>query len=548
MQPVTDLDPQPTDLPPAFPSPFDEPRPHPVAQQAANLLEADLRAGWIAPGLPTAILDGTDGGKMFGVLVVENSAGRIGFLRAYSGMLDGRWDVAGFVPPLFDRAVRAQVEPAGDAVVKALSAEVETLAHAPELAAARGACASLAVQQAEELAEFRERRLGNREQRHARRAMLAADDAAAREALDQESRGDKSERRRIAAAHELERQALHEVREQLEQRLLDAAHRRQTYCRALMSQIHDTYQVVNARGESRSLRELYSPGEPPAGAGDCAAPKLLAFAYAHGLRPVALAEFWWGAPPNTGGRIAGAFYSACRDKCAPLLPFMLDGLAVATLRAFAPPAVRNAELRIVFEDAWLVVLDKPAGQLSVPGRSAIQDSVLARLRARSPEAPDLLLVHRLDMDTSGLLVAAKDLQTHKDLQRQFARREVVKRYIAWVAGRVDAARGTIDLAMRPDIGDRPRQIHDPIQGKSAVTDWVVEERTAERTRVALFPRTGRTHQLRVHAAHPLGLGSPIVGDRLYGHVGGRLMLHAEALEFRHPHTGQSIRFESPAPF
>jgi tRNA pseudouridine32 synthase/23S rRNA pseudouridine746 synthase len=227
---------------------------------------------------------------------------------------------------------------------------------------------------------------------------------------------------------------------------------------------------------------------------------------------------------------------------------MLEGLAVASVRAFDPPAVRNAELRIVFEDDWLVVVDKPAGQLSVPGRSAIKDSVLARLRARSPEAPELLLVHRLDMDTSGLLVAAKDLQTHKDLQRQFARREVHKRYAAWVAGGVDGAKGTIDLPMRADIGDRPRQIHDPLQGKSAVTDWVVEERMAERTRVALFPRTGRTHQLRVHAAHPLGLGSPIVGDRLYGHVGGRLMLHAEALEFRHPQTGQSIRFESPAPF
>jgi tRNA pseudouridine32 synthase/23S rRNA pseudouridine746 synthase len=316
-----------------------------------------------------------------------------------------------------------------------------------------------------------------------------------------------------------------------------------------MKRIHDTYVVPNARGERRPLRALFAPGEPPSGAADCAAPKLLAHALTHGLRPLALAEFWWGAPPPSGGRVSGAFYAACRDKCGPLLPFMLDGLRIASPRAFSPPAVVTESLAIVFEDAWIVVVDKPRGLLSVPGRDAsVTDSVLARLRARYPHATGPLLVHRLDLDTSGLLVAALDPRTHAALQRQFARREVQKRYVAWVEGHVRGERGTIDFPMRVDLHDRPRQIHDPVHGKSAVTEWQVLERSGERTRVAFFPRTGRTHQLRVHAAHPLGLGTPIVGDRLYGHQDVRLFLHAESLSFRHPETGRLVSFERRAPF
>jgi tRNA pseudouridine32 synthase/23S rRNA pseudouridine746 synthase len=316
-----------------------------------------------------------------------------------------------------------------------------------------------------------------------------------------------------------------------------------------MRRLHDTYAVPNARGEHRLLRTLYSTGEPPSGAADCAAPKLLAHAFRHGLRPLALAEFWWGAPPPAGGRVAGAFYAACRDKCAPLLPFMLEGLRLAPPRAFAPPDVEAHALPIVYEDAWLVVVDKPCGLLSVPGKdAAVTDSVLARLRARHPHATGPLLVHRLDLDTSGLLVAALDAETFADLQRQFAQREVRKRYVAWLEGRVEAERGTIDFPLRVDLDDRPRQIHDPVHGKPAVTEWHVLERRGERTRVAFFPLTGRTHQLRVHAAHPLGLGAPIVGDRLYGHEEARLHLHAEALTFRHPGLGHPVSFERPAPF
>jgi tRNA pseudouridine32 synthase / 23S rRNA pseudouridine746 synthase len=207
------------------------------------------------------------------------------------------------------------------------------------------------------------------------------------------------------------------------------------------------------------------------------------------------------------------------------------------------------ELSVLFEDAWLVVIDKPSGLLSVPGKDeAVTDSVLVRLRARYPRATGPLLVHRLDLDTSGLLVAALDPRTHAAVQRQFLHRDVHKRYVAWVQGPVQGEEGTIDLPLRVDLNDRPRQIHDPVHGKAAVTRWRVLERTGTRTRVAFFPLTGRTHQLRVHAAHPLGLGAPIVGDRLYGHEDARLMLHAEALEFTHPETGGRVHFERRAPF
>jgi tRNA pseudouridine32 synthase/23S rRNA pseudouridine746 synthase len=548
-----DLPPAPRDLPEAFPSPFDAIGPHALARRAAVALQAELRSGSIAPGFPTALLDGPDGGKMFGVLVVQESSGRIGYLKAFSGMLDGRWGAEGFVPPLFDQEARAALEPAGEIVVKALSARRRAMETSPTLLDARRELANLRARHATTLAALREQHESNRRSRHERRAAIRGSSAPcgpdALHALDQESRRDKAERRRLEASQEEERLGREAHAARLERRLEALDRLCRITSRRLMQRLQDTYVIRNARGDHRPLRSLFAPGEPPSGAADCAAPKLLACAFAHSLRPIALAEFWWGAPPATGGRIAGEYYPACREKCGPLLPFMLDGMAVAAPRSFSPPDVSATALRIVFEDEWLVVVDKPVGLLSVPGRDAAgTDSVLARLRARYPQATGPLVVHRLDMDTSGLLVAGLDPATFAALQRQFARREVEKRYVAWVEGRVTGDGGTIDFPLRVDVDDRPRQIFDAVHGKAALTDWKLLERTAERSRVALFPRTGRTHQLRVHAAHPRGLGAPIVGDRLYGHAAERLLLHAERLELTHPSSGRRMSFESPAPF
>lgn len=551
---------------PPLASPFDELGPSSEARRAAGILMEELGRGWVADGVPASILHAAGAGKMFGVLVVRTREGDLGFLRAFSGMFDGRWDLPGFVPPLFDRGAREAFESEGEKVVKGLTARAEEFAASIELADARRAEEECAARHAREIVGMRLVHTARRRARQQRRRDLEAEGADAAtppgpqgsttamlHALDQESRGDRAERRRLDARHALERRDLVGSCAKLERRLAALERLRRMVSRHLMRRIHDTYFIANARGEGRPLRALFAGVEPPGGAGDCAAPKLLAFAFAHGMKPLALAEFWWGAPPPGGGRVSGAFYPACRDKCGPLLPWMLEGLEVASARRFATgPATEG--LDIAYEDDAIVIVDKPAGLLSVPARDLVLgDSVLDRLRARHPQATGPLLVHRLDLDTSGVLVAALDAAAHGDLQAQFTRREVRKRYVAWLDGDVSGDEGVIELAIRGDPGDRPRQVVDPVDGKDAVTEWRVLERREGRTRVALFPRSGRTHQLRVHAAHPLGLCAPIVGDRLYGRGGNggaadRLLLHAESIRFRHPKSGAFVEFERPAPF
>jgi len=309
--------------------------------------------------------------------------------------------------------------------------------------------------------------------------------------------------------------------------------------REAMRRIHDTYVLENGLGERKRLRELFTTGEPPWGAGECAAVKLLQHAIRTKRRPLALAELWWGPPPPGGARVHGAFYPACRTKCGPVLPFLLRGLDVEPRRAFRSSP---RPYQTLHEDAHLTVLVKPEGLLSVPGKEE-SDSVLERLRAKHPNA---MLVHRLDLDTSGVLLAALDGVTYRALQAQW--HGVEKRYVAWLEGDVEGDGGTVELPLRVDLEQRPRQVVCHEHGRHALTRWEVLERRDGRTRVALFPRTGRTHQLRVHSAHRDGLGAPIVGDRLYGTEGQRLMLHAESLAFTHPATGERLMFKSLTPF
>jgi tRNA pseudouridine32 synthase/23S rRNA pseudouridine746 synthase len=466
-----------SEWPTRVPSPFDQRAVHPLAQRAAHDVQATLRAG-LADSWQ---LHDDGNGKMFGVLVVATPDGIVGYLRGFSGMVNGRWDIDGWVPPTFDASMRDAVWSPGEIEMRALAAQRQQLLDL------------IASDPGEVIV------------RRTTKALRAFDDA------------------------------------------------RTARSRELMRQIQDSYTFRSARGDARGLRSLFAPGEPPAGAGDCAAPKLLAHAYRLGLRPLALAEFWWGAPPRTGDRRAGVFYTACRGKCLPILTYMLDGLPVDAPPLFGAEAIDASEPRVVHEDEHLLVVNKPNGLLSVPGRSALlQDSVATRLKTRYPDAPELMLAHRLDLDTSGLLLVAKNRATGSALQRLFSLREVDKRYIAWLNGDVADDRGRIALPLRVDIDDRPRNIHDPVHGKPAETEWEVLSRTGVRTLVGFTPHTGRTHQLRVHAAHPLGLDAPIVGDRLYGRTppleGERLLLHAERLAFVHPATGATVQLLAPAPF
>ena len=321
----------------------------------------------------------------------------------------------------------------------------------------------------------------------------------------------------------------------------------------LQTWLFHQYQLLNARGEVKDLvaiwQEYYNRPRlqqkfplPPGGTGDCCAPKLLQYAYQQGLKPLCMAEFWWGQPTKEELRQHLNYYPACRGKCKPILTWMMQGLEVdpdpETL------GFQRMELPVIYEDEAIVVVNKPSGMLSVPGR--VEDySVETVMRERYP---DSVIAHRLDMGTSGLLIVAKTMEAYKPLQEQFVKHQVRKKYIAVLEaspqqGRLEGA-GTISLPLRPDPMNRPRQVVDMEHGKRAETDYCFLDENL----VALYPKTGRTHQLRIHCAHPDGLGRPIVGDELYGTKGGRLMLHAAEIRFRHPVTGEEMHLETPCPF
>ncbi|MEW5741237.1 MAG: pseudouridine synthase [Myxococcota bacterium] len=539
--------PGPAERPTLLNSPFDAEEPPALARRAAEEVMAQLRAGYIGPDVPTAALHGPEGGKMFGVLVVEDADGHVGYLKSFSGQLLRAWDVEGWTPPVFDRQARAEVEAPGEARVKELTRRVEETRSSPEWGAVEAALRQLELRQAEEARGLKARHAENKRWRDAERARPGA--PADRDLLAKLSQRDDVELRREKARWRAERQHLESQRKRLTRRLAALERLRRLVSQEVSWQLYDTYQFQSARGRRLSLRALFEPRVPSSGTGDCAAPKLLVHALRHGLRPLALAEFWWGAPPPGGGRVQGAFYPACKDKCGPLLPFLLDGLDVAPSRRYRPPDLAHHELPVVYEDERMVVVLKPEGLLSVPGTDeSVTDSVLERLKQRYPAATGPLLVHRLDVETSGLLVAAKDALAHAALQKQFIERTVKKTYVALLDGPVERPEGVIELPLRVDLEQRPRQVVDFEHGKPAVTRFRVLGTSAGRARVAFFPETGRTHQLRVHASHPRGLGVPIVGDRLYGRPERRLMLHAQALRLKHPARDEVLELEAPAPF
>lgn len=316
--------------------------------------------------------------------------------------------------------------------------------------------------------------------------------------------------------------------------------------RSLQKWLFDNYVVLNARGERRSVSDIFADRGlvPPGGTGDCAAPKLLQYAYLHSLQPVAMGEFWYGASPVSEVRQSGSFYPSCLGKCGPLLEFMLQGLDVEQ-----NPLERDLmvyEPRVVYQDDDIVVVDKPSGMLSVPGkadRKSLQEWLSDRYGREAHSC------HRLDMDTSGLMVYAFSLQAKVALEGQFARREVSKAYTARLTagkGKSIPQSGTISLPLALDYYDRPRQMVDFAGGKPAVTDFELLQMLPDGGAIVrLVPHTGRTHQLRVHCAHPLGLAHPIKGDRLYGDCcGGELCLRATSLSFAHPADGRKMNFDT----
>jgi len=347
------------------------------------------------------------------------------------------------------------------------------------------------------------------------------------EQLDQQSQQDGIERRNLKRERDTVLQPLEQLVEQADIQIRALKKQRKARSQLLQTQMYENYRLINFLGTSATLQQLM-PAGMPTGTGDCCAPKLLHHAAAHHLKPIAMAEFWWGAP--SADKVPGNFYGACADRCQPLMGFLLSGL----------PAT---ELSILHEDQWLIAVNKPAGLLSVPGRYGDrQDSVLNRLRL---QGKIVFPVHRLDQETSGVLLLAKDQQTHRSLSQQFQQRQVYKKYEAVLAGAIALTQGIIELPLWGNPQDRPRQKVDWQRGKPSITQFRIMGETESGTRVEFVPVTGRTHQLRVHAVE--GLGVPILGDRLYGCVAGatRLHLHAQELHFEHPQFKRTIVLATP---
>lgn len=539
--------PNPRDIPFVFPSPFAK-AVHPLAWQACRLLQEKL---------PQLVGDAHDffapeGGKMLGVLVVRDEHGRVGYLAGFSGMLAGRWEWPGFVSPVFHQADRAAFLPLGEAQLERWGEQVAALQNADDYLALQRELARLLSEQeqeAERMQSYRKKRKAwrDRQREHLTTSSNAEEKAIQLDALAKESQQDKRQWREFVAQWQAKIAQVQQPLLLLEQQIEQLKRQRAAQSKHLQKQVFAGYTLTNRLAETRPLVECFADKQPPGGAGDCAAPKLIHYAVTHRLQPVALAEFWWGARPKDAIRHHGHYYPACRGKCHPILPFMLRGIEVAEREVFGAHFPDDAAPYPVYEDEYLIVVNKPAGLLSAPGKD-IMDSVLYRLQQRYPHASGPLLVHRLDMATSGLLLAAKDSATHKTLQRQFMQRTIEKRYVALLAGDLVEESGVVNLPLRVDLDDRPRHMVCHEYGKPAVTRWQVVEREPGQTRVHFYPVTGRTHQLRLHASHPQGLNAPIVGDELYGVKAQRLMLHAERLRFVHPKSGQEVDVIAPAPF
>ncbi len=462
-------------------------------------------------------------GKMYGILIVELEGTQY-ILKAFSGLLNGCSVVEGWVPPIPGREQVALVEAQTLADLAAMKQELITLNQLP------------IRQQYEDLQrefELRWQTLSDRHQhrkhqRHEKRQLLS-EDLPALEQLDQESRQDGIERRTLKRQRD-QLQPLQELITAADRQMRELKQQRKELSRQLQSQMHAAYSLSNFAGQSLSLQDLISGGIPT-GTGDCCAPKLLHYAATHGLKPLAMAEFWWGS--STSDKISGEFYGACVERCQPLMGFLLSGLSEK----------REITLPILYEDEWLIAVNKPAGLLSVPGRYRhSQDSVESRLRMLRAE---ITAIHRLDQDTSGIMLLA--CNRHHLLSQMFEQRQIHKIYEAVLSGAIATEQGVIELPLWGDPENRPYQQVDWERGKESITRFRVM--STDYRRVEFTPITGRTHQLRVHAADARGLDMPILGDRLYGcRNASRLHLHARELWFEHPYSGKTLHLQAPTPF
>ena len=536
-------------LPERFTFPFYY-EPHPLTRIAAAELQHYLET---ATGLDhnfglSADKDGLVIGKMFGVLVVQDADGKSGYLSAFSGKLAGSNDHPRFVPPVFDMLVEDSFFLKEQEVISTINTRIEEICNDENYKRLKLDMEQLAARSLQEISELTKRSKDNKEERRkireARKSTLEERAYALLEAdLVKQSMHDHFLLKDLKRNWKLTLEDLQTRLAGYETGIEALKNERKERSATLQQQLFEQYVFLNKDGTSKSLQEIFSQtayGKPPSAAGECATPKLLQYAFKNGYKPLAMAEFWWGAAPRSEIRKHKQFYPACTGKCKPILAHMLGGMLMDE-NPFLSIAADRSILEIIYEDDSIVMINKPAGLRSVPGVN-VHDSVYSRLKQLLINT-EPLIVHRLDMDTSGLLVVAKTAESHKHIQKQFLRRTVSKRYTALLSKVIDEPEGEIDLPLCADFFNRPRQMVSFEEGKKSITRWKVVSRYEATTKVDFWPLTGRTHQLRMHAAHELGLNAPIVGDDLYGTAAERMYLHAAHIEFIHPTSKEKISFD-----
>ena len=520
-------------LPERFTWPFHY-EPHPLCRMAADEVKHYIasRAEWHAElGM----------GKMFGVLVVKNQNNEIGFLAAFSGNLAGRNHHEYFVPAVYDMLRPDDFFRRGEAEISVINQKIKDIEASEDYRSRHEALTQLKRSIEKDILEkisilkAEMECLQNDGSDH-----LCAEWQSKISSLN-------SSIQRLKTQYQREKKLVANEEQALRELIAPLQAERHALSAKLQQQLFSQFRMLNARGEEKDLCEIFAPTKqhtPPAGAGECAAPKLLQYAFQHSLQPICMAEFWWGESPRGEVRQHGNFYPSCNSKCKPILLYMMQGLEVEDNPL---EQIQPTEPTILWEDEKLVVINKPEGMLSVDGKSGVR-SVEAWAKEHYPQASGPLIVHRLDQSTSGILLVAKDKDSHKLLQEQFIAHTIKKEYTALLEGVVKQKEGRISLPLKLDYEHRPRQMV-ARDGRSAITEYEVLKIEHNRTLVRFRPLTGRTHQLRVHSAHTEGLGTPIVGDDIYGYGGSeRLHLHASKIEFSHPCTSERITIICEAPF
>lgn len=486
-------------------------------------------------------------GKMFGVLVVKNQSGKLGYLAAFSGKLADENHHKRFVPPVFDLLEKDNFFRIGEVEVNDLTLKIQALESDKTYLQLKANLDSFKQEMDAEIALKKQALKTSKKQRDEKRALAKttlneAEQLLLIEQLKTESIREQLQVKDFIREINLKYAEIEGLYLEKEQVILQLKEERANKSSRLQKEIFEQYTFLNQAQKTKSLLAIFEQTvfqTPPAGAGECAAPKLLQYAFLNQLQPICMAEFWWGKSPSSEVRLHGQYYPACRGKCEPILAHMLEGISLEKNPMMEQASVK--EIPVVYEDEYLLLINKPPEFLSVPGKE-LKDSVYERMRLKYPNASGPLLVHRLDMSTSGLLLVAKSEEIYKQLQSQFIRRNVKKSYIALLDGIVDKTEGDISLPLRVDLEDRPKQLVCYEHGKNAYTKYKVLEVKNGKTRIQFFPITGRTHQLRVHAAHHLGLNCPIIGDDLYGTKSERLCLHAQWIQFKHPISREIVEF------